>query len=208
MTVIKPSPTFLTSSLNFILPPSTINYLPFNCPCHRNFGYVQNFHLVIENHFWPPYREVKPSFLFLNRDQNGLFLWISTENRHLTLPPRWEGGLTNCHKSGSLIYLQSVHTVIDQKVYFHMEIILPVTCRTPVSMSLTVIFTNGVILVSSLPASGIGWLNPLTAMGIWRLGFILIGELSCVIWLLSVGCIWKKSDSRISINQPLIICLE
>ena len=43
MTVIKPSPTFLTSSLNLILLPSIFRYLPCICPCHRNFGCVQNF---------------------------------------------------------------------------------------------------------------------------------------------------------------------
>ena len=63
MTVIKPSPTFLTSTLSLILLPSTFSYLPSLCPCHRNFGNVQNFRLVIENHFWPPHTEVKPNLV-------------------------------------------------------------------------------------------------------------------------------------------------
>ena len=45
---IKPSPTFLTSSLNLILPSPIFSNLPCICPCHGNFGCVQNFHLVIE----------------------------------------------------------------------------------------------------------------------------------------------------------------
>ena len=48
MTVIKQSPTFLTSSLYLILPSAIFSYLPCICPCHGNFGGVQNFHLVIE----------------------------------------------------------------------------------------------------------------------------------------------------------------
>ena len=48
MTIIKPSPTFLTSSLNLILPSPIFSNLPCICPCHRNFGYVQNFRLDIE----------------------------------------------------------------------------------------------------------------------------------------------------------------
>ena len=63
MTVIKPSPIFLTSSLNFLLLPSTFSYLPCICPSHGNFWYVQNFRLVIENRFCPSHTEAKPNFV-------------------------------------------------------------------------------------------------------------------------------------------------
>ena len=62
-TVIKPSPTLLTSSLNLILPSSTFSYLLCICSCHVNFGYVQNFRLVIENCFRLPHTEIKPNFV-------------------------------------------------------------------------------------------------------------------------------------------------
>ena len=48
MMVIKPSPTFLTSSLNLILPSSIFSNLLCICPSHGNFGSVQNFCLLIE----------------------------------------------------------------------------------------------------------------------------------------------------------------
>ena len=48
MTIIKPSPTFLTSSLNLLLPSPIFSNLPCICPSHGNFGYVQNFRLVTE----------------------------------------------------------------------------------------------------------------------------------------------------------------
>ena len=51
MTIIKPSPTFLTSSLNLILPSPIFSNLLCICPCHGNFGCVQNFRLVIEKSF-------------------------------------------------------------------------------------------------------------------------------------------------------------
>ena len=48
MTIIKPSTTFLTSSLNLILPCPSFSNLPCTCPSHGNFGCVQNFRLVIK----------------------------------------------------------------------------------------------------------------------------------------------------------------
>ena len=51
MTIIKPSPTFLTSSLNPILPSPIFRNLPCICPCHGNFDCVQNFRLDIEKSF-------------------------------------------------------------------------------------------------------------------------------------------------------------
>ena len=48
MMIIKPSPTFLTSSLNLILPSPIFSKLHCMCPSHRNFGCVQNFRLAIE----------------------------------------------------------------------------------------------------------------------------------------------------------------
>ena len=49
--IIKPSPTFLTSALNLILPSPMFSYLHCICPCHGDFGYFQNFCLDIENCF-------------------------------------------------------------------------------------------------------------------------------------------------------------
>ena len=48
ITVVKPSPTFLTPSLNLILPSPIFSYLPCICPCHGNFGCAQSFRLLIE----------------------------------------------------------------------------------------------------------------------------------------------------------------
>ena len=48
MRIIKPSPTFLTSSLNLILLSPIFSNLPCICPCHGNFGCVQNVRLDIE----------------------------------------------------------------------------------------------------------------------------------------------------------------
>ena len=48
MMVVKPFPTFLISSLNLILPSPIFSNLPCICPCHGNFGCVQNFRLIID----------------------------------------------------------------------------------------------------------------------------------------------------------------
>ena len=83
MAVIKPSPTFLTSSLNLILPPSTLSYLPWICHCHGNFGCVQNFRLVIENHFSLPHTEVKPNFIVcFSRSRSSFSANFHLENIH------------------------------------------------------------------------------------------------------------------------------
>ena len=48
MTIIKPSSTFLKSSLNLLLLSPIFSNLSCICPCHGNFGCVQNFRLDIE----------------------------------------------------------------------------------------------------------------------------------------------------------------
>ena len=84
MTVIKLSPTFRASSLNHIVLPFPIfSNLPCICLCHRNFGCIQNFRLVIEKSLLTAWHQGKADlWCMLPRSRSSLSANFSLENVH------------------------------------------------------------------------------------------------------------------------------